>query len=128
MVFAGETFTQCPITLDHLLLKTLVDDADNWQLEDGTAMGDGLFMAVNRLADTTQLNTKVVILLTDGVRTASEFSPLDAANAAAQLNIRVYTIGVGSKAMHLFRWLTRTDGTSMISIRGSHLMKNHCSR
>ena len=52
--------------LDHLLLKTLVDDADNWQLEDGTAMGDGLFMAVNRLADTTQLNTKVVILLTDG--------------------------------------------------------------
>ncbi|HPE98151.1 MAG: VWA domain-containing protein [Chitinophagales bacterium] len=98
VVFAGETFTQCPITLDHLLLKTLVDDADNWQLEDGTAMGDGLFMAVNRLADTTQLNTKVVILLTDGVRTAGEFSPLDAANAAAQLNIRVYTIGVGSKS------------------------------
>ena len=65
-------------------------------------MGDGLFMAVNRLADTTQLNTKVVILLTDGVRTAGEFSPLDAANAAAQLNIRVYTIGVEAKANAIY--------------------------
>jgi Ca-activated chloride channel family protein len=97
VVFAGEAFTQCPITLDHLLLKNLVADADNWQLEDGTATGDGLFMAVSRLADTNTVNTKVIILLTDGVRTAGEFSPLDAANAAAQMNMRIYTIGVGSQ-------------------------------
>jgi Ca-activated chloride channel family protein len=97
VVFAGEAFTQCPITLDHLLLKNLVQEADNWQLEDGTALGDGLFMAVTRLADTVEVNTKVIILLTDGVRTAGEFSPLDAASAAAQLQMRIYTIGVGSQ-------------------------------
>ncbi|MBP7400419.1 MAG: VWA domain-containing protein [Chitinophagales bacterium] len=97
VVFAGEAFTQCPITLDHILLENQIDIVDNWQLEDGTAIGDGLFMAVNRLRDTTQLSTKVIILLTDGVRTAGEFSPQDAAYAAAQLNIRVYTIGVGSE-------------------------------
>ncbi|MFN3940295.1 MAG: vWA domain-containing protein [Chitinophagales bacterium] len=97
VVFAGEAFTQCPITLDHILLQNQIDIIDNWQLEDGTAIGDGLFMAVNRLLDTTQLNTKVIILLTDGVRTAGEYSPNDAADAAAQLNIRVYTIGVGSE-------------------------------
>jgi Ca-activated chloride channel family protein len=97
VVFAGEAFTQCPITLDHLLLKSLIDQADTWQLEDGTALGDGLFMSVGRLLDTTQLNTKVIILLTDGVRTAGEFSVMDAAEAAAQYNIRVYTIGVGSR-------------------------------
>lgn len=97
VVFAGETFTQCPATLDHELLKTQVDNADNWYLQDGTAIGDGLFMAVNRLADTSNLSTKVIILLTDGVRMGGKFSPLDAANAAKQLNIRVYTIGVGSE-------------------------------
>ena len=97
VVFAGETFTQCPATLDHELLKTQVDNADNWYLQDGTAIGDGLFMAVNRLADTTNLSTKVIILLTDGVRMGGKFSPIDAANAAKQLNIRVYTIGVGSE-------------------------------
>lgn len=97
VVFAGEAFTQCPITLDHLLLKKLITEADAWQLDDGTALGDGLFMSVGRLVDTTQLNTKVIILLTDGVRTAGEFSAVDAAKAASQLNIRVYTIGVGSR-------------------------------
>ncbi len=97
VVFAGESFTQCPITLDHLMLENQIDQVDNWQLEDGTAIGDGLFMAVNRLADTSQLSTKVIILLTDGVRTAGEFSQQDAAYAAKQLNIRVYTIGVGSE-------------------------------
>lgn len=97
VVFAGEAFTQCPATLDHDLLKNQVDGADNWQLQDGTAIGDGLFMAVNRLADTTNLHTKVIILLTDGVRMGGKFSPLDAANAAKQLNVRVYTIGVGTE-------------------------------
>lgn len=97
VVFAGEAFTQCPATLDHDLLKRQIDDADNWQLEDGTALGDGLFMAVSRLSDTTHLSTKVIILLSDGVRTAGKFSPIDAANAAKQLNMRVYTIGVGSE-------------------------------
>ncbi len=98
VVFAGETFTQCPATLDHELLKQQVDNADGWYLKDGTALGDGLFMAVNRLSDTTNINGKVIILLTDGVRMGGKFSPVDAANAAKQLNIRVYTIGVGSES------------------------------
>lgn len=97
VVFAGEAFTQCPATLDHLMLKQQVETADNWYLKDGTAIGDGLFMAVNRLADSTQTGTKVIILLTDGVRVGGKFSPLDAANAAQQLNMRVYTIGVGTQ-------------------------------
>jgi len=97
-VFAGEAFTQCPATLDHNLLKAQVEQADNWYLKDGTAIGDGLFMAVNRLADSTNPGQKVIILLTDGVRIGGKFSPLDAAQAAKQLNIRVYTIGVGSKS------------------------------
>jgi len=97
VVFAGEAFTQCPATLDHDLLKKQIDEADNWQLEDGTALGDGLFMAVSRLSDTTHISTKVIILLSDGVRTAGKFSPIDAANAAKQLSMRVYTIGVGSE-------------------------------
>ena len=96
VVFAGETFTQSPPTLDHELLKAQVDHADDFYLLDGTAIGDGLFMAVNRLADTANLSTKVIILLTDGVRMGGKFSPIDAANAAKQLNIRVYTIGVGT--------------------------------
>lgn len=98
VVFAGESFTQCPITLDHDLLKNQINYIDQLPLEDATALGDGLFMAVSRLADTTQLNTKVIILLTDGVRNAGEFAPTDAASAAKQLNIRIYTIGIGSDA------------------------------
>lgn len=97
VVFSAEAFTQCPITLDHELIKSQIDFVDNWQLGGGTALGDGLFMAVNRIADTTQLNTKVIILMTDGYKNAGEFSPLDAAMAAKQLNVRVYTIGVGKK-------------------------------
>ncbi len=98
VVFAGEAFTQCPATLDHNMLKAQVETADNWYLKDGTAIGDGLFMAVNRLSDTANVNTKVVILLTDGVRIGGNFSPIDAANAAQQLNIRTYTIGVGTES------------------------------
>ena len=96
VVFAGEAFTQCPITLDHELLKSLVIEADEWQLKDGTALGDGLWMSLNRIIDTTALQSKVVILLTDGVQTAGEFAPIDAARAASDMDVRIYTIGIGS--------------------------------
>lgn len=97
VVFAGESFTQCPITLDHRVLLDLVKSADAWQLQDGTALGDGLWMGLNRLIDSTALQSKVVILLTDGVQTAGEFAPLDAARAASDLGVRIYTIGIGSQ-------------------------------
>ena len=96
VVFAGEAFTQCPSTLDHEMLKNQVRSADNWYLKAGTAIGDGLFLALNRLADTNNVQTKVIILLTDGVRIGGKYSPVDAAKAAEQLNVRVYTIGIGN--------------------------------
>jgi Ca-activated chloride channel family protein len=98
VVFAGEAFTQCPITLDHNLLKGLILEADRWRIEDRTAIGDGLLLSLNRLMDSTSLDSKVVILLTDGVQTAGEFSPLDAARAAKEMGIRIYTIGIGSRS------------------------------
>jgi Ca-activated chloride channel family protein len=98
VAFAGEAFTQCPTTLDHVLLKSLVESSDNWQLDDGTAIGDGLWLALSRLSDSTNLSSKVVILLTDGVRTAGKYAPKDAALAAKDLDIRVYTIGMGKKS------------------------------
>ncbi len=98
VVFAGEAFTQCPITLDHRLLSSLVRDADAWQIKDGTAIGDGLWLAIGRLMDSTALKSRVIILLTDGVQTAGEFAPLDAARAASDLGIRIYTVGIGSQS------------------------------
>jgi Ca-activated chloride channel family protein len=97
VVFAGEVFTQCPITLDHELLSRLVGEADTWQLEDGTALGDGLGLAVTRLMDSTAVESKVIILLTDGVQNAGHSNPLDVATAASQLGMRVYTVGIGSR-------------------------------
>lgn len=96
VVFAGESFTQCPLTLDYDILLSFLQEvqfADNtW---DGTAIGMALANACNRLRD-SQAKSKVVVLLTDGVNNAGEVEPLTAADAAAAVGIKVYTIGVGS--------------------------------
>ncbi len=96
VVFAGESFTQCPLTLDYDILLDFLDDiqiADEaW---DGTAIGMALVNACNRLRD-SQGKSKVIILLTDGVNNEGEIDPLTAADAANAVGIRVYTIGVGS--------------------------------
>ena len=96
VVFAGESFTQCPLTLDYdVLLEFLrgVEIADEgW---DGTAIGMALINASNRLRD-SEAKSQVAILLTDGVNNAGEIEPLTAADVAAAVGIRVYTIGVGS--------------------------------
>ena len=96
VVFAGESFTQCPLTLDYDILLAFLDGIkiaeENW---DGTAIGMALVNACNRLQD-SPVKSKVVILLTDGVNTAGEIDPLTAADVAAAVGIRVYTIGVGS--------------------------------
>lgn len=99
-IFAGEAFTQCPMTTDHTSLLNLLqgvrtDLASRGLIEDGTAVGMGLANAVTRLKD-SKAKSKVVILLTDGSNNAGEISPLTAAEIAKSLGIRVYTIGVGT--------------------------------
>lgn len=99
-IFAGEAFTQCPMTTDHASLLNLLhtmrtDMAANGILEDGTAIGMGLANAVSRLKD-SKTKSRVVILLTDGSNNRGDLSPLTSAQIAKSYGIRVYTIGVGT--------------------------------
>ena len=99
-IFAGEAFTQCPMTTDHasllrLLQDTRTDIAARGLIDDGTAVGMGLANAVSRLKD-SKSKSKVVILLTDGSNNMGDISPMTAAEIAKSYGIRVYTIGVGT--------------------------------
>ncbi len=99
-IFAGEAFTQCPMTTDHASLLNLLqgvrtDIAQRGLIEDGTAIGMGLANAVSRLKD-SKAKSKVVILLTDGSNNRGDLSPMTAAEIAKSFGIRVYTIGVGT--------------------------------
>ena len=95
VVFSGESFTQCPLTIDHSVLINLFHDIKNGMIDDGTAIGMGLATAVNRLKD-SEAKSKVIILLTDGVNNMGSIPPITAAEIAAQFGIRVYTIGLGT--------------------------------
>lgn len=95
VVFAGESFTQCPLTTDHAVLVNLFKDINSGMIEDGTAIGLGLANAINRLKD-SNAKSKVVILLTDGVNNRGEIAPETAAELAKAFGVRVYTIGVGT--------------------------------
>ncbi|MBP3775986.1 MAG: VWA domain-containing protein [Prevotella sp.] len=99
-IFAGEAFTQCPMTTDHASLLNLLqgvrtDIATRGLIEDGTAIGMGLANAVSRLKD-SKAKSKVVILLTDGSNNRGDLSPMTAAEIAKSMGIRVYTVGVGT--------------------------------
>ena len=96
VVFAGESFTQCPLTLDYRVLGKLLLNVEIGMLEDGTAIGDALANATNRLRHSTA-KSKIAILLTDGENNAGTIDPLTAAQAAKALNIKVYTIGMGKE-------------------------------
>jgi Ca-activated chloride channel family protein len=98
VVFSGESFTQCPLTTDHAVLINLMREVQSGMIEDGTAIGNGLATAVNRLKD-SKAKSKVIILLTDGVNNRGEIAPATAADIAKTFGIRVYTIGVGTKGM-----------------------------
>lgn len=95
VVFAGESYTQCPLTTDRSTLINLMKDLQTGLIEDGTAIGNGLATAVARMKD-SDAKSKVVILLTDGVNNCGEVSPASAAEIAATMGVRVYTIGVGA--------------------------------
>ncbi|MEE9439469.1 MAG: VWA domain-containing protein [Saprospiraceae bacterium] len=97
-VFAGEAFTQCPLTTDQNILTDFLKNIEVGMLADGTAIGMGLATAVNRLKD-SESKSKIVILLTDGVNNTGYINPQTAAEIAKEYEIKVYTIGVGSEGM-----------------------------
>ena len=104
VVFAGEAFTQVPLTVDHHVLLKQLGALKSGIIRDGTALGDGLATAINRIKD-SEAKSKVIILLTDGVNNQGSVDPQSAAEIAAMYGIRLYTIGVGSlgKAPYPFR-------------------------
>lgn len=98
VAFAGEAFTQAPLTLDHGVITTLLGELAPGMITDGTAVGMGLATALKRL-QASEAESKVVILLTDGQNNAGEIGPLTAAEMAEALGVRVYTIGAGTTGM-----------------------------
>lgn len=95
VIFSGESFTQCPLTSDHAVIKNLFTDIKTGLLAGGTAIGNGLATAVARVKD-SKAKSKVVILLTDGVNNQGSVAPITAAEIAKTFGVRVYTIGVGT--------------------------------
>ena len=96
VIFSGESFTQCPLTTDHAVLKSQIEQIRNGLLEDGTAIGNGLATSVDRLRTSTA-KSKVVILLTDGINNGGLIDPATAKEIAKTFKVKVYTIGVGTE-------------------------------
>jgi Ca-activated chloride channel family protein len=95
VVFASESFTQCPLTIDYPVLRGLLKEIKSGIIEDGTAIGTAIANGVNRLKD-SEAKSKVIILLTDGVNNSGEIDPITAAQIAKKFGIRIYTVGVGT--------------------------------
>lgn len=108
-VFAGESYTRCPLTTDHEVLKKFLKELNVGKLEDGTAIGMGLSAAVNRLKSSTS-KSKIIILLTDGVNNSGYIDPRTAAQIAKEFQIKIYTVGVGSMGEALTPVTRRGDG------------------
>lgn len=100
VIFSGESFTQCPLTTDHAVLKNMFSMVQTGIIADGTAIGMGLATAVNRIKQ-SEAKSKVIILMTDGVNNAGSVAPLTAAEIAKTFGVRVYTIGVGTRGQAL---------------------------
>ncbi|MFT4753203.1 MAG: Ca-activated chloride channel family protein [Salibacteraceae bacterium] len=98
VIYAGEAYTQSPLTTDHSVIKNLMGDLQNGMVEDGTAIGVGLATAVNRLKE-SEAKSKIVVLLTDGTNNSGDIPPLTAAEIARKFGIKVYTIAVGTNGM-----------------------------
>ena len=109
VVFAGDSFTQTPLTTDHNILKDFLANIECGMLDDGTAIGMGLATATNRLKN-SKSKSKVIILLTDGVNNAGYIKPLTAAEIAKEYDMKIYTIGVGTTGAALTPVNRRNDG------------------
>lgn len=117
-MFAGEAYTQCPLTTDHTVLMNLYNSVDcnmaaRGIIDDGTAIGDGIMNAILRLKE-SQAKSKVIILLTDGVNNSGNISPQTAAEIAKKYGIRIYTIGIGQNGMAPYP--LPTGGTAMLPV------------
>jgi len=101
VVFAGRSYTQCPLTLDYGILVSFLDKIDIGMIEDGTAIGMAVANCVNRLRD-SRAKSKVVILLTDGRNNRGELDPITASQIAGAMDVRIYTIGMGKRGQALY--------------------------
>lgn len=119
VMYAGESFTQTPITSDKSIVKRTISEIKWGQLEGGTAIGMGLGSAVNRLKE-SKAKSKVIILLTDGVNNAGFVDPKTAAELAKELKIKVYTIGIGTNGMAMFPW-AKDPRTGKLSFRNQQV-------
>ncbi|WP_075343524.1 vWA domain-containing protein [Tenacibaculum agarivorans] len=119
VVYAGESFTQTPITSDKSIVKRTISEIRWGQLEGGTAIGMGLGSAVNRLKE-SKAKSKVIILLTDGVNNAGFVDPKTATELAKEIGIKVYTIGIGTNGMAPFPW-AKDPRTGKLSFRNQQV-------
>ena len=115
VVYAGESFTQTPITSDKSIVKRTISELKWGQLEGGTAIGMGLGSSVNRLKE-SKAKSKVIILLTDGVNNSGNIDPRTATELAKELGIKVYTIGIGTNGMADFTW-SKDPRTGLLNFR-----------
>ena len=116
VIFASQSITQCPLTVDREALLTLLDRVQLGMVEDGTAIGLGLANAVSRLKD-SEAKSKVVVLLTDGINNSGKIDPLTAADLAKTFGIRVYTIGVGKNGEALLPIQDPRFGTRLLKVQ-----------
>lgn len=105
VAFSGEAYTQCPLTIDHAILENRIRQLKSGLIPDGTALGDGLAISINRIRQ-SDAKSKVIILLTDGVNNAGSIDPLTASDIAKTYRIRVYTIGVGTQGLAPYPYKT----------------------
>jgi len=101
VIFAGEAFTQCPLTLDYGILLNFLDKIEVGMIEDGTAIGMGLATAVNRMQN-SKAKSKVIVLLTDGRNNKGEIDPITAAQLAQTYDVKIYAIGAGGHGSALY--------------------------
>ncbi len=131
VVFAARAITKCPLTLDHDILLTLLDDVEIGSIEDGTAIGTALATSVNRLKD-SEAKSRIIILLTDGVNNRGEIDPLTAAELAKTFGIKTYTVGAGKEgyAPYPFEDPLRGPCTRTCSSRSTrrHFRRSRTSR
>lgn len=130
-LFAGEAYTQCPLTTDHSMLLNLYSVADDEMaakgvIDDGTAIGDGIMNSLLRLRE-SQSKSKVIILLTDGVNNAGNISPQTAAEIAKKEKVRIYTIGIGRNGMAPFPLGQPYSGTVMMPVEIDEAMMTKIS-
>ncbi|HUH74767.1 MAG TPA: VWA domain-containing protein [Chitinophagales bacterium] len=112
VIFAGESFTQCPLTTDHRILNVFLDNIQVNYLESGTAIGMGLATAVHRLKD-SEAKSKVIVLMTDGVNNTGYIDPQTAMKMAVSESIRVYTVGIGKSGSAPFPYTDPFSGRTV---------------